>query len=301
MHRRSNEQMKLPMRALGGHGCLLEPGPWDAAAVARITQAHEFCIWPLAVEEKGKRTEHQSVVSPQSAALIAESFTAGRPLIPLLDHAGPAAFAWMKERAYGPSDRWVHPTGRRPLGLTRELWEGRVEAYINASETLLRAGVQTAIVGMHHDGLLAAALSPVMNPDATEPERFLEPLNIFRKLQDRWASLGVCFALEEVCPGGRDPTEGISFAQCLEQEGAHGLWLAGGTALFPPGYARFTNLSGDSGDLWLTTAQWVCGHVKIPLWAVGKTHDPQVALARATKRGLRGITVTVAGAQEVKT
>ena len=288
------------MGSLGNIGHMLPPEARTLQKESTAEMGRHFLIWPIAVEEKGKRTPDQCVISTQIATQIAKSWSTACPIIPLLDHAGPAACVWMKDRAFGPSAQWVHPSGRTPFVLTKSLWSERAQAYLEASDRLTQNGVHTAILGMHDDGLLAATLSPIMNPQKGELQRYSEAIDIFRHIQSKWSSLGICFALEEICPGGRDPTEGIWLAQEFEKEGAHGLWVCGGTRLFPPGSARFENEKIDGGDTWLSTAQWLCDRVKIPLWAVGQTSNAEVTLARAQKRGMKGITIVNDRPKKVK-
>ena len=63
--------------------------------------AWPWVVWPVAVEPRGRRTEDAALVTPSLAEALA---AAASRLVPILDHAGPRAARWSKERLVGASD-----------------------------------------------------------------------------------------------------------------------------------------------------------------------------------------------------
>jgi hypothetical protein len=270
---------------------LLPPLPLDSILAFLAEGRPGLYLWPVAVEFAGKRSPDQPILDAKLASAIADADSREQHLVPILDHAGPQAVHWMSARAYGPAAVKIPSSGRTPQALDANGWADRVKAYDLAAQYLSEARVPRALLGIHDSGLLASAISPMGYPGQSEAQRWEMPLHVFRKVKAVLNQLDVLLVVEEICPGGLDPMDGISFSLRLEKEGAGGIWATGGSDYFPAARQRFEVRDQDCGDPWLTSAAWLTEKVQIPIWAVGQTKDSKMTLARAEQMGLTGIAV----------
>ena len=101
---------------------------------------------------------------------------------------------------------------------------------------------------------------------------------------------GIALTVEELCPGGLDPTDGILIAQAFEKAGAQFIIASGGTADFPAlKNRRLTKTQKDSNHAWLSSACWLIGRVNIPILAQGHFEDSEEIRHRAKVCGLSGL------------
>lgn len=107
----------------------------------------------------------------------------------------------------------------------------------------------------------------------------------------------VALCVEELCPGGLDPTDGVELAKVFIEAGAKGIIASGGTIDFIPlKIRRQTKLKAqreEGKDLWpetwLSSALWLKERVSVPVYAQGLISDIEHTLPLAADLGLGGI------------
>lgn len=134
------------------------------------------------------------------------------------------------------------------------------------------------------DGILAKLASPRTSNLPDLETRITALLEYFKPGQ------GVALTVEELCPGGLDPTDGILIAQAFEKAGAQFIIASGGTADFPVlKYRRDTQIQKTPNHAWLSSACWLMGRVKIPVFAQGYFEESEELLHQAKACGLSGL------------
>ena len=170
--------------------------------------------------------------------------------------------------------------------MTPEDWDA---FYADLNAACLTLEAEDAVLSAHDDGLLAATLSPRTNPEQplfARIERVARAVDVVKRAGKR---VSVALTVEELCPGGLDPTDGVIIARELVDAGAALILAQGGTRALPALWARPNPTGGDLGDAFLASAAWLVGRVLVPVLALGPTTDLPRAGARAAARGLAGV------------
>ena len=141
-------------------------------------------------------------------------------------------------------------------------------------------------LSVDEDGPLAKLASPRTSKLPDLDSRIIALLKEFEPGQ------GVALTVEELCPGGLDPTDGILIAQAFEKAGAAFIIASGGTADFPALKVRkSTKTQKEPNHAWLSSACWLIGRVSIPVYAQGyfeAEFEPEL-IRRAKVCGLSGL------------
>ncbi len=139
------------------------------------------------------------------------------------------------------------------------------------------------------------ALSPRYHSHKTVQERLVPFLQHLAEISEAHGQFVVALTVEELCPGGLDPTDGIIIAQACEAAGASAIIASGGTADFPalkwrrPTQRKATDEILPTNEPWLASAAWLLGRVSIPVYAKGHAHDQVKAAAIAQQMGFAGV------------
>jgi hypothetical protein len=148
----------------------------------------------------------------------------------------------------------------------------------------LDSGEIWPFLSVDEDGPLAKLASPRTSPLPDIGARIAALLEKFTPGQ------GLALTVEELCPGGLDPTDGILMAQAFEKAGAKFIIASGGTADFPAlKNRRSTKTQKDSNHAWLASACWLIGKVKIPVLAQGYFEMSEDLVYQAKVCGLSGL------------
>ncbi|HEY4220611.1 MAG TPA: hypothetical protein VGO62_04695 [Myxococcota bacterium] len=230
-----------------------------------------------------------------AAALVVDDIVAGSSAV-LLDHAGPAAALWSRDRAVA-CDETVEPsTSRRARALDDAGWDALVREYERAAETCARLGVR-ALLGLDDDGLLHMAWSPLglasRGPhDAVRLDRVLE-------VHARVVARGVRevgLVVEDLAPGGADATDGVALARALVGQGATRIYASAGSRALPPLRERkkggtSVDDGADGSAVMLASAAWLARRVDVPVIAVVPRGDVTALTPHAIARGLAGVVI----------
>lgn len=151
-------------------------------------------------------------------------------------------------------------------------------------EIYTRQEFPEAFLSVDEDGPLAKLVSPRTSP--------LPNINLkIAALLEKFTSgQGLALTVEELCPGGLDPTDGILIAQAFEKAGAKFIIASGGTADFPVlKNRRSTQTQKDANHAWLASACWLVGKVNIPVLAQGNFEISEDLIHQAKVCGLSGL------------
>jgi hypothetical protein len=205
-----------------------------------------------------------------------------RDVVFALDHAGPAAARWSTDRPVGIAAAPEVTTGRIPRALDDAGWQ-EVGAAFAAGAARLRAHGHLPLVALDADGLLHGCVSPLVG-GTPDPARALAVLRAC-------APCDVLVVVEDLAPGGLDPTAGVAFArQAVVEAQAATLWATAGTAHLAPLQERRKGGSADDVGHFLASAAWCVGRVGVPIVAVGHSvARDDVLRARAATFGLAGV------------
>ncbi len=270
----------------------LPAGSVDEAVEGGRALGVDVVLLPVAPSKIGRRLRPAPVLDERLADALAAQ-VAGPLIVPVIDHAGPAAALWTQERALGPSDFPEDRTDRRPIVLDEEGW-ARIAAEHARAATLL-ARLPIVVFGADDDGLFQSALSPRTNGAVDEAGRRARALHAFAAVRSALPAktlLGVAIVVEELCPQGLDPTEGIAHARAFAAAGAAFLVASGGTAALPALKDRQKGRSLGPSEEWLWSAAWLVGAVDVPVIAQGPAQSMDAALAKARALGLDGVATT---------
>lgn len=260
----------------------------------------DLVLLPVAVEPLGRRSADAMVVEDALPA-IAAARAAGTPVVVVLDHAGPAAALWSSERPRGPAEAPEPRTGRRPRALDDGEWGALGVRYEEAARACAAAGVP-CVLGVDDDGLLQAALSPSTSlstsPSAAgagaagdDDARRALVLAIHRAAsRGAGAPVDVALVVEELCPRGLDPTDGIAAARALVGQGVRRIYASAGTEALPALKHRAKGRTSSGALVALASAAWLPPHLDAGVEVVAVL-PAAAAGARelAARQGLAGI------------
>ncbi len=152
-------------------------------------------------------------------------------------------------------------------------FEETVCAFEMASIKLAEQGCRAAILSADEDGFLHTHLSPRTKPILPLGQRISDIVQVLRAVKNHLPFCGVALTVEELCPGGLDPTEGIAIAKALEAAGADFIIGSGGTKDFPAlKWRKETQkkhedlFDWDDVDCHLASPMWLVGRVSIPVF-----------------------------------
>jgi hypothetical protein len=224
----------------------------------------------IAVSPEGRRSKDAPIFDDDVAADFA---AAG--LVPLLDHAGPAAASWSVERPLGPALVKESGSGRLPLVLDDDGWERVQRSFVDAVVRSRAHGLRP-VIAVDDDGLLHAAVSPLMCQPPM-PDRVSELLRAC-------APCDVLVVVEDLAPGGIDATAGIALCErFIADAQATTLYATAGTVRLRPLKDRAKGAASvDVDGAWLFSAAWVVG-LGIPVIAVGASGAPYDRLVRKAR------------------
>ncbi|MDP2344635.1 MAG: hypothetical protein Q8O67_27040 [Deltaproteobacteria bacterium] len=223
----------------------------------------------IAVSPEGRRETAAPILDDDVAVgFLAAGF------LPLLDHAGPAAASWSVDRPLGPGAVKESQSGRLPLVLDDAGWDRVQQAFVDAAVLCRRHGMRP-IVSVDDDGLLHAAVSPLMcHPPM--PDRVAA-------IVSACAPCDVLVVVEDLAPGGLDPTAGVALCKrliaCAQ---ATTLYATSGTVRLAPLKNRGKGTSVDVDGAFLFSAAW-CTGLGIPVIAVGASAAPYDRLVRKAR------------------
>lgn len=255
--------------------------PWSTPALPAVDE--NLLLWTLAVREDGARAADAPVVDEERARVAA----ARDDVVVVLGHAGPEASRWREARAIAAADVPSASTGRRPSALDAEGWRDVIASFSRAAEMCSQGGVGFVLVDASDDGLLAGALSPLSFPGVTRERRRAPLLEVVKAVRGRGLHVGVLLTVEDLAPGGLDPTAGIEAAKACEGAGSSLFVARAGSAWFEDLRSRPRSMGDD--EAWLASALWLVPHVAAPVYAAGPVVDAKRALSLATQSGLAGV------------
>jgi len=233
-------------------------------------------LWRVAVSAAGRRAAGAQVLDDLTA-----TWPAG--VVPLLDHAGPAAATWSLDRPLGPAAIKESQTDRLPRVLDDEGWAAVIACFAAAAESCRRRGLRP-VVALDDDGLLHGALSPLMAPSGGQVHRV-------RELVVACAPCDVLVVVEDLAPGGTDATTGRG--TCKEMVAlaqATTLYATSGTVRLAPLKERDKGASVDVDGAFVASAAWAVAAVDVPVVAVGRSAAGHGVLAAAAAAlGLTGV------------
>jgi hypothetical protein len=239
-------------------------------------------LWRVAVSAEARRWPRQSTIDELTSSSEATWI--------VLDHAGPAASRHALERSVALVGTPLDPVSRRRA---RAMTDAEIAAVIgsfaDAARRVRELG-RRPVIAIDDDGLLHRALS--YDPAAGARPRLLE-------LIAACAPCELCLTIEDLCPGGLDPSAGIDFArQALTVSSSSMVIATGGTAAYDPLHSRRKGNSVDRTGVGLASAAWLVGRLDVtdPVDVFGLLRtsadapmDRDAVVARAQRVGLAGI------------
>lgn len=271
------------------------PAPLQGALSAAGTST--VALWPLAIEPIGRRCPAAPLIDDTALAALVRAPAEAPFVLPLLDHAGPEAGRFSTERPIGPAAVGAPTSGRVPAPLEGVGLSRLLDRYAEAAGRLAATGVRGVVLGADDDGLLASFLSPRANPGRALAERLAPVLDALTAVRQAGLVCGVAVCVEELCPGGLDPTDGVAIAAALAHAGAAFLVASGGSEALPILKRRAGAHVDD--DAPLASAAWLLGRVEVPVLAEGPFPSPARALGAARACGLAGIVARAVAPLEV--
>lgn len=256
--------------------------PWDTRALPPPVD-DTLLLWTLAVREDGKRAANAAVFEPD----LLRTAATRDDVVVVLGHSGPDASRWREARAVGPAAVPAPTTGRVPRALDPTGWDDVIGAFADAADACREAALKLVLVDASDDGLFASALSPLSFPNASPDVRRAPLLRAVDVVRARGLEVGVVLTVEDLAPGGIDPTAGVEAAQACEAAGATLLFARAGTAWFTDLWQRPRRMGVD--EPWIASALWLQGRVHTPVYAAGPVVDEARALDIAREAGLAGV------------
>lgn len=244
------------------------------------------------MSEEGKRSADAPVVDEQTL----RAARARDDVVVVLGHAGPDAGRWRAARAVGPADVPAATSARRARPLDDAGWDDVVRSFAAAAALVRQVseaaeapaqGPPFVLVDASDDGLLACTLSPLSFPGASSAERRAKLVRVLEAVHAGGVEVGVLLTVEDLAPGGIDPTAGIEIARACTAAGASLVVARAGTAWFTDLRSRPRHMGED--EPWLASALWLVGKVSVPVFAAGPVRDERRALAIARGAGLAGV------------
>jgi hypothetical protein len=231
-----------------------------------------------AVSAEGRREAHSPTADDAPNALPQAP---REDVLLCLDHAGPAAARWQKERAFGAHFTVEPSTGRTAQALDDDGWRKVIRDHRHAADWCRQHGVHP-VVGIFDDGLLHDCVTPLSGVPC--PDRVHDVLAAC-------APCDVVVVIEDLAPGGLDPTAGVSLARDFAITAqSTTLYAACGTARLLPLHHRTKGTAIDDVGHFLASAAWCVGRVPLPIVAVGRSGASDLSLCeRARRLGLAGV------------
>jgi hypothetical protein len=157
-------------------------------------------------------------------------------------------------------------------------------------------GPEKIVISIDEDSEAIRSLSPRFH-DEDARDRAAASISDAIRIFSKGRECVVALTVEELCPGGLDPTEGIALAQRFVEAGACAIIASGGTMDFPPlKFRRQTTLNQERQEgkdiwpeTWLSSAMWLVGRVNVPVYAQGLVSNLDNTLVRARELGLAGV------------
>lgn len=267
---------------------------WSADLARVVATPHaDVVLVPVAVEAAGRRSVDAGTIA-DALPPIAAARKRGVPISVVLDHAGPAAGLWAKDRPIGPGEVPEPRTGRRPRALEDEEWAALAQQ-LEAAAAACAAHDVPCILGVDDDGLLHATLSPRSAP-ALSAARRLELILALHRAVSRGAgrAVDVLLMVEELCPGGIDPTDGIAAATALVAQGARRIFASAGSAVLPSLRYRQKGRTTRGATHVLASAAWLAGRVDVQVLAVVPAWESGIE-EQAQRMLVAGVVVEDAG------
>jgi len=172
--------------------------------------------------------------------------------------------------------------------------ESFIDQYSRVTKNLDLAGIKRIVIAADRDSLLQKALSPRFSTDSIWLRQ--KPLlRLFAALKEIMTDVRVLLTIEELAPGGLDPTDGIQVAQSLENLGLREIIATYGTRDFMPLYdRRSTRKKSDPADFLsnepgLASALWLKQYTNLSVACCAFIHEPSSALELAKSLGLAGL------------
>ncbi|MFG1230343.1 oxidoreductase [Xanthobacter wiegelii] len=172
-----------------------------------------------------------------------------------------------------------------PEAMTRERIEAAVEAFGQAGARAQRAGFDMVEIHAAHGYLISQFMAPAENRRGDEYGGTLENrarlgMQIIRRIKARAPGLPVIFRLsgDDFFPGGMTADEAHQVAIWAAETGADAIHVAGGHYRSLPSGAVMIPPMASPDATFLKFAARLKPHVKVPVIAVGRLGDPQVAI-----------------------
>ena len=174
---------------------------------------------------------------------------------------------------------------------------GLREKFVLAAKACEKYGFKTIALSIDDDGYFQGSLSPLTNGDVDFKARLGNILEVFELIgSEIKATFGVALCVEELAPGGLDPTDGINVATAIVGAGAKFIISSGGTNSFPAlKFRRKTKLKEGRADswlspeAWLSSSMWLKSVVNVPIFAQGPVENESRAAYLAKRLGFSGI------------
>jgi hypothetical protein len=270
---------------------------WQEGRALVKRELAEFALFTVAIGQNGGRAPQApstAASDDEIRALLAEADK--KQVIPLFDHAGAEASIWSRQRSVDCSNLPSPTTGRKPRRAETTDWANLQRALLDALHRWADAGASGAALAFDDDSFFAHALSPRHNPGGEHLRNLDRLCALVEEATIRVPKVGIALTVEELCPGGLDPHDGVEAAQALESAGAAFFVGAGGTRAFPALWRRKerggeSKAGGVPNTLVpaLQSAAWLVGKVSVPVWGLAAMKHPSTDLATATAMGLQGI------------
>lgn len=169
-----------------------------------------------------------------------------------------------------------------------------LQCHRDAAQKVAQVGFKTIALAVDDDGLLQKYLSPRYE---TVPflERLKPMIDLYEHLKPDFDKVWVFLTVEELCPGGLDPLDGITIAQELEKVGLKNIVAKSGTRDFPYLFNRRETTPKDNQPAFhanepeLASALWLKQHTGLDVFgSLLKKPSPKTE-QKARVIGLSGI------------
>jgi hypothetical protein len=281
--RRSSTQVVVPSSGAGA-----------AATESTSTRVESTSVKSTSVESTSVESTSVESTSVQSTIASAQlrSPTSPPPVkFVKLDHAGPAAAAWSKERSVGVDEVEDFATRRRSRALAESEWRAVVDAYARSAAWCAKSKLGCAL-GVDDDGLLHRSWSTLGRGGSARIDRVLE-------VHRACGPVDVVLCVEDLAPGGCDATDGIELARALVKQGARRIFANAGSGALPALRRREKGTAAlDDDDAracvhLLASAAWLVGRVPadVEIVALVPRGDANTLSDVAHALGLAGVVV----------
>ncbi|MBU2053996.1 MAG: FAD-dependent oxidoreductase [Proteobacteria bacterium] len=250
-----------------------------------------------AVSFEGRFTQNQLRVDsdrfiPGFAKLVDAVHKAGARIVLQLHHSGRRSPRNVTmTQAIAPSAIPVFPGAPVPCEMTIDEIAYVRDAFIQGAVRAKKAGFDGVEIHATHGYLLAQFLSPMANArtddyGGTPEKRARLPLEILRGIKEvngRDFPVIVKMTGDEYTPGGIEIEEALLHAALFEQEGADALCVSGSAGSMMAVSPKAPGIRSTSPPVYIERACYahlaarVKKHVFIPVMAIGRINDPDVA------------------------